>query len=87
MFSKLPVERRRDNGQQLNDVLMGWREPAKSAQDGIHYGERHAGANRRSDELADEVGIAVAQRENLVNVQGVVGDEFTYGRLRKALRA
>jgi hypothetical protein len=67
-IEELPVESRRDNGQQLDDVLLGRREPAKSAQDGVHYGERHAGADRRSDELADKVGIAVAQREDLVNV-------------------
>jgi hypothetical protein len=84
---ELPVESRRDNSQQLDDVLVCRREPAKSAQYGIHHGERHAGADRRGDQLADEVGIAVAQGEDLVNVQRAVGDEFAYGGLGKALRA
>ena len=65
---ELPVESRRDNGQQLDDVLLGGSEPAKSANNGVHYGEWHAGADRRSDEFADEIGIAIAQREDLVNV-------------------
>jgi hypothetical protein len=60
---------------------------AEPAQYGIDDGGGHVGAHRRGDQLADEIGVSIAQREDLIRVQGAAGDEFAYGGLGETLWA
>jgi hypothetical protein len=81
------VQRRWDNGEQLDNLLMIRRKATEPAQDGIDDSGWHARTDGRSDQLAHKVGIAVTEGVDLFGIQGAPRDERAYGCwLGKALR-